>query len=256
HIDSTTPFDKVSSLRALFVHEKVVENERVGEDPEALIFSNVILISLRMRSRYEELKKTLLGEESEEEEGSDDAVSDALPWQHGLGNIQLTEEDTTYLLVKAIGTKDARSAGGKKSYRDEGDRKRRTRVMAESSRSPGLITSDTYVRGLYYSLVEDGDVDRKLDSKPSFKRSSSGNNKDESQMQDPCTLLVYINKRNGAQRGNSLRQRLNILLNPVQDTCPTSPSAKQTICKQRHSAYYIPFLLLRRRLSFNDQACS
>ncbi|KAI5356384.1 PREDICTED: pre-mRNA-splicing factor CWC22 [Prunus dulcis] len=51
-----------------------------------------------MRSRYEELKKTLLGEESEEEEGSDDAVSDALPWQHGLGNIQLTEEDTTYLL--------------------------------------------------------------------------------------------------------------------------------------------------------------
>ncbi|KAI5356383.1 hypothetical protein L3X38_009278 [Prunus dulcis] len=36
--------------------------------------------------------------------------------------------------------------------------------------------------GLYYSLVEDGDVDRKLDSKPSFKRSSSGNNKDESQV--------------------------------------------------------------------------
>ncbi|CAL2236528.1 unnamed protein product [Prunus armeniaca] len=189
--------------------------------------------------RYEELKKTILGEESGEEEGSDDAVSDALPWQHVLGNIQFTEEDTTsssrffikFLFVelseylgirllnqrlkdpalqdsrdsifpkdnpkntsfainfftsiglsgiteklrdylkqmprlcnnknrcqtqnqmkknmrvvlvhpsrtqqvlslmkmKAIGTKDTRSAEGEKSYRDERDRKRRTRVMA------------------------------------------------------------------------------------------------------------------------------
>ncbi|CAL9022845.1 unnamed protein product [Prunus brigantina] len=46
---------------------------------------------------------------------------------------------------------------------------------------------------------EDGDVDRKLDSKP-YARS----------------LLVFINKRSLAQCGNSLRQRLNILPNPVQ----------------------------------------
>ncbi|PQQ09161.1 diacylglycerol kinase 1 [Prunus yedoensis var. nudiflora] len=51
-------------------------------------------------------------------------------------------------------------------------------------------------------MHQDGDVDRKLDSKPSLKRSSSSSKKDESQ--------------SGAQRGNSLRQRLNILLNPVQ----------------------------------------
>ncbi|ONH92327.1 hypothetical protein PRUPE_8G168800 [Prunus persica] len=76
---------------------------------------------------------------------------------------------------------------------------------------------------------EDGDVDRELDSKPSFKRSSSSNKKDESQVlgmkqkyelidlsPDARPLLVFINKRSLAQRGNSLRQRLNILLNPVQ----------------------------------------
>ncbi|KAH0975785.1 hypothetical protein GBA52_017684 [Prunus armeniaca] len=76
---------------------------------------------------------------------------------------------------------------------------------------------------------QDGDVDRKLDSKPSFKRSSSSNKKDESQVlgmkqkyelidlsPDARPLLVFINKKSGAQRGNSLRQRLNILLNPVQ----------------------------------------
>ncbi|ONI09163.1 hypothetical protein PRUPE_5G221300, partial [Prunus persica] len=76
---------------------------------------------------------------------------------------------------------------------------------------------------------QDGDVDRKLDSKPSFKRSSSSNKKDESQVlgmkqkyelidlsPDARPLLVFINKRSGAQRGNLLRQGLNILLNLVQ----------------------------------------
>ncbi|CAL8159227.1 unnamed protein product [Prunus armeniaca] len=76
---------------------------------------------------------------------------------------------------------------------------------------------------------QDGDVDRKLDSKPSFKRSWSSNKKDESQVlgmkqkyelidssPDARPLLVFINKRSGAQRGNLLRQRLNILLNLVQ----------------------------------------
>ncbi|GLT25221.1 hypothetical protein SLA2020_003650 [Shorea laevis] len=76
---------------------------------------------------------------------------------------------------------------------------------------------------------QDGDADKKLDSKPSLKRSGSINQKDESQVlgmkqryelidlpTDARPLLVFINKKSGAQRGDSLRQRLNLLLNPVQ----------------------------------------
>ncbi|TMX05207.1 hypothetical protein EJD97_001136 [Solanum chilense] len=74
-----------------------------------------------------------------------------------------------------------------------------------------------------------GNVLKKLVSIPSFKRSSSINQKDESQLirikqkyeltdlpPDARPLLVFLNKKSGAQRGDSLRQRLNILLNPVQ----------------------------------------
>ncbi|KDP31322.1 hypothetical protein JCGZ_11698 [Jatropha curcas] len=73
-----------------------------------------------------------------------------------------------------------------------------------------------------------GVVDR-LDSKPSLKRSGSINQKDESQIlgmkqkyeiidmpSDARPLLVFINKKSGAQRGDNLRQRLNFLLNPAQ----------------------------------------
>lgn len=76
---------------------------------------------------------------------------------------------------------------------------------------------------------QDGELDKKLESKPSFKRSGSINQKDESQIlqlkqkyelidlpPDARPLLVFINKKSGAQRGDSLRQRLNLLLNPVQ----------------------------------------
>lgn len=73
----------------------------------------------------------------------------------------------------------------------------------------------------------DTDVDNKLDSKPSIQKSSSMNKKEESLRMkqryelidlssDARPLLVFINKKSGAQRGNSLRQRLNILLNPIQ----------------------------------------
>ncbi|PQQ07699.1 hypothetical protein Pyn_24497 [Prunus yedoensis var. nudiflora] len=62
---------------------------------------------------------------------------------------------------------------------------------------------------------QDGDVGRKLDSKPSFKRSSSSNKKSQvvgmkqkyeliDLSPDARPLLVFINKRTGAQRGNSL----------------------------------------------------
>ncbi|XVE56847.1 hypothetical protein DITRI_Ditri04bG0043500 [Diplodiscus trichospermus] len=77
--------------------------------------------------------------------------------------------------------------------------------------------------------LQDGGIDKKMESKPSFKRSGSINQKDESQAlrmkqkyelidmpPDARPLLVFINKKSGAQRGDSLRQRLNLLLNPVQ----------------------------------------
>jgi diacylglycerol kinase (ATP) len=76
---------------------------------------------------------------------------------------------------------------------------------------------------------QDMDKDKKLDSKPSFKRNSSVNETDEFKIAglkqkyelsdlpgDARPLLVFVNKKSGAQRGDSLRLRLNILLNPVQ----------------------------------------
>ncbi|KAJ0235308.1 Diacylglycerol kinase 1 [Hirschfeldia incana] len=75
----------------------------------------------------------------------------------------------------------------------------------------------------------DGDSNGKLEKKPSVKRSGSFGKKDEYQglrsklkyeladlPSDARPLLVFINKKSGAQRGDSLRQRLNLLLNPVQ----------------------------------------
>lgn len=75
----------------------------------------------------------------------------------------------------------------------------------------------------------DADVDNKVDSHSSLKRSGSINQKDESHAlrlkqryelidlpPDARPLLVFINKKSGARRGDSLKQRLNILLNPVQ----------------------------------------
>ncbi|KAL2322097.1 hypothetical protein Fmac_026476 [Flemingia macrophylla] len=76
---------------------------------------------------------------------------------------------------------------------------------------------------------QDSEVDNKMDRKPSLGRNSSINQKDESHTlgvkqkydlvdlpPDARPLLVFINKKSGAQRGDSLRMRLNILLNPVQ----------------------------------------
>lgn len=79
---------------------------------------------------------------------------------------------------------------------------------------------------------QDSEVDNKMDRIPSLTRNSSINQKDESQVlgvkqkyeltglpPDARPLLVFINKKSGAQRGDSLRLRLNILLNPVQVCC-------------------------------------
>lgn len=70
---------------------------------------------------------------------------------------------------------------------------------------------------------------KKMEKTPSLKRNSSINQRDEVQLAgmkqkyelidlppEARPLLVFINKKSGAQRGDSLKQRLNILLNPVQ----------------------------------------
>ncbi|XP_076918561.1 diacylglycerol kinase 1-like [Bidens hawaiensis] len=78
------------------------------------------------------------------------------------------------------------------------------------------------------SQHQDGDA-VKFGRKLSFKRSLSDSKKIESYVAgmkqkyeltdlgpDARPLLVFINKKSGAQRGDSLRIRMNILLNPVQ----------------------------------------
>lgn len=70
---------------------------------------------------------------------------------------------------------------------------------------------------------------KKMEKIPTLKRSTSINQKDETQLgglsqkyelidlpPEARPLLVFINRKSGAQRGDSLKQRLNILLNPVQ----------------------------------------
>ncbi|XP_016730502.1 diacylglycerol kinase 1 isoform X2 [Gossypium hirsutum] len=74
---------------------------------------------------------------------------------------------------------------------------------------------------------QNGGIDKNMEKKLSFKRSESINQKDESQAlkqkyelidlpPDAKPLLVFVNKKSGAQRGCSLKLRLNLLLNPVQ----------------------------------------
>ncbi|KAL0421966.1 UNVERIFIED_CONTAM: Diacylglycerol kinase [Sesamum latifolium] len=95
-----------------------------------------------------------------------------------------------------------------------------------SNRVEGHYDGPAYMEEV--NQQQNGDA-KKMDKATSFKRSSSINQKDEFQLigmrqtyelidlpPDARPLLVFINKKSGAQRGDSLRQRLNILLNPVQ----------------------------------------
>lgn len=72
-----------------------------------------------------------------------------------------------------------------------------------------------------------GDLVKHTDTKANLRRSTSINQKDDQVVQkqkyvilelppDARPLLVFLNKKSGAQRGDSLRVRLNMLLNPVQ----------------------------------------
>ncbi|XVE54718.1 hypothetical protein DITRI_Ditri03aG0104400 [Diplodiscus trichospermus] len=90
-------------------------------------------------------------------------------------------------------------------------------------------TEDNCIDGMNMgSPCQDGAIDKKMESKPSFRRSGSINQKESQALRmkqryelidlppDARPLLVFINKKSGAKRGDSLRQRLNLLLNPVQ----------------------------------------
>ncbi|EYU23570.1 hypothetical protein ABFS82_04G147900 [Erythranthe guttata] len=95
-------------------------------------------------------------------------------------------------------------------------------VQDTISKSNGTELTEDLNRG------QNGET-KKTEKTGSFKRSSSMNPKDEFRVMsvrqtyelvdlppEARPLLVFINKKSGAQRGDSLRQRLNILLNPVQ----------------------------------------
>lgn len=79
------------------------------------------------------------------------------------------------------------------------------------------------------NLIQSSESDGRGDLKASPKRSSTFKRSDDSQIvgvklkyelidlpPDARPLLVFINKKSGAQRGDSLRHRLHKLLNPVQ----------------------------------------
>ncbi|KAI3673365.1 hypothetical protein L6452_39483 [Arctium lappa] len=96
-----------------------------------------------------------------------------------------------------------------------------------SNRTEENYNGNTNTEGT--SPHQDGDVVKKLGRKLSFKRGLSNIQRDESHIAgmkqkyeltdldpDARPLLVFINKKSGAQRGDSLRLRMNILLNPVQ----------------------------------------
>ena len=96
--------------------------------------------------------------------------------------------------------------------------------------SPAVVNGTHSALENSSSVVNGGSSNEDSDEKkPSVKRSGSFGKKDKYQglrsklkyeladlPPDARPLLVFINKKSGAQRGDSLRQRLNLLLNPVQ----------------------------------------
>ncbi|KAK9116539.1 hypothetical protein Sjap_015486 [Stephania japonica] len=94
---------------------------------------------------------------------------------------------------------------------------------SNSYKNNGNTNGSTDIGGVH----QGSEVDNNAEVKPNYKRSTSWN--DESKMlkmkqkyelidlpSNIRPLLVFINKKSGAQRGNSLKLRFNMLLNPVQ----------------------------------------
>lgn len=118
-------------------------------------------------------------------------------------------------------------------------------VPADSGNSSGTVDSSTESNGDPYhtpkgcngsngpidsgNQIQSSESDCKIEQDPNPKRSASFNERGYSESTgikqryelidlppDSRPLLVFINKKSGAQRGDSLKQRLHILLNPVQ----------------------------------------
>ncbi|GKA77808.1 diacylglycerol kinase 1 [Tanacetum coccineum] len=101
-----------------------------------------------------------------------------------------------------------------------------TNLVNDASNGP-QENGNPNIEGTY--KPQDGHVVKTFGRKLSFKRSTSNSQRDEAYIvgmkqkyeltdlgPDARPLLVFINKKSGAQRGDSLRLRMNILLNPVQ----------------------------------------
>lgn len=107
-----------------------------------------------------------------------------------------------------------------------------TESTAETHQTPkGSHENGVHCNGTNGSgnLVQSSENDGKGEKMAGPKRSESFNQKGDSHMlgtkqkyelidlpPDSRPLLVFINKRSGAQRGDSLKQRLHMLLNPIQ----------------------------------------
>lgn len=126
---------------------------------------------------------------------------------------------------------------GNESPRNSSENNGIANILVESSiDSPRLSNgfykfdedSNASPRGSQVNQHQDGDMAKKLEPKPSFSRNLLMNEKGESQQalrqryellhlpSDARPLLVFINKKSGARHGDTLRLRLNKLLNPVQ----------------------------------------
>lgn len=124
-----------------------------------------------------------------------------------------------------------------------------TESTAESTQTAnGSHGTEEYINGGVNAeevIQRSNGENQKVEKIPSLKRSSSLNRKDELQSvqmkqkyelidlpTDSRPLLVFINKKSGARSGDSLRQRLNILLNPVQVRAMAESSCQATIVIQ------------------------
>ncbi|VFQ76474.1 unnamed protein product [Cuscuta campestris] len=110
-------------------------------------------------------------------------------------------------------------------------------ISSESIADTSLAVNGSHIMeencngGMHAESVEkerDGDI-KNPEPKAKLKKSPSVNKKDDTQPigmrlkyevtdlpSDVRPLLIFINKKSGAQRGDSLRRRLSVLLNPVQ----------------------------------------
>ncbi|XP_010037217.2 LOW QUALITY PROTEIN: diacylglycerol kinase 1 [Eucalyptus grandis] len=148
---------------------------------------------------------------------------------HGANEIAST-------MRASIGTRRKKSKHGSGSSTNTGNSVSSGDTTAESTADTSSLTDFSQKIGNNCSeevdtnvSLQNGKVDEELHGEPSSTSRPTTDQKDDDLMigmkqryvlidlpPDARPLLVFTNKKSGAQRGNSLRQRMNILLNPVQ----------------------------------------